>query len=145
MLCISLLDTGMAELRHRQITSNMPKSEEKTPLLRQNVPKYQRQPPPVRRPTRALHISISLLILAAFVLYAQKHRIGRQGKSYTVGGQALPEWYAICSKEGRQVYTVPAEGGVGAVEYVVVGGKEVVDTGSLGGALASLVCSELTR
>jgi len=49
-----------------------------------------------------------------------------------VGGKELPEWYAICSKEGRKVYTVPEESGVGGVECVVVGGKEVVDTGSIG-------------
>jgi len=49
-----------------------------------------------------------------------------------VGKEGLPEWYAICSKEGKKVYTVPEEGGMGAVECVVVGGKEVVDTGSLG-------------
>jgi len=30
------------------------------------------------------------------------------------------------------VYTVPEEGGIGAAECVVVGGKEVKDTGSLG-------------
>jgi hypothetical protein len=51
---------------------------------------------------------------------------------YQVGGEDLPEWYAICSKEGRKIYTVPEDEGVGAVECVVVGGKEVMDTGSLG-------------
>jgi len=78
-----------------------------------------------------MHMAITVVIMAFFVLYSQ-----RQGKgAYTVdtikSARPLPEWYAVCSKEGKKVYTVPADGGAGAVECVVVGGKRVVDTGSL--------------
>ncbi|WVQ97496.1 hypothetical protein IAU59_004610 [Kwoniella sp. CBS 9459] len=98
---------------------------------------YQRHPPPPRRghPTRSLHISLSLLILGFFVIYAQKSswigpKAGRRG--YSVYGRPLPEKYAICSQEGPRVYTVPEDEGVGQTECVVVVGKEVVDSGSLG-------------
>lgn len=110
---------------------------EKNPLLPPKPDRYQRQPtrPPIRRPGgRSLHISISLLILGAFVIYAQK-TLRTAGKKvvYAFGGQQLPDWYGVCSKEGKKIYTVPEEGtGVGGVECVVVGGKEVVDAGSLG-------------
>jgi hypothetical protein len=50
---------------------------------------------------------------------------------FEAGGKRLPEYYGVCSKEGK-VYTVPPVKGLGAVECVVVKGKEVVDTGSLG-------------
>jgi hypothetical protein len=88
--------------------------------------------PPPKRPTRHIHISITLLILACFILYANNQRFAKKAVVYTVGGAALPEWYAICSKDGKRIYTVPEEGGLGEVECVVVGGKEVKDTGSLG-------------
>ncbi|OCF40205.1 amidohydrolase [Kwoniella heveanensis CBS 569] len=98
---------------------------------------YQRHPPPPRRghPTRSLHISLSLLILGFFVIYAQKSGwIGLKStrKVYSVKGRPLPQKYAICSQEGTRVYTVPEEEGVGQTECVVVIGKDVVDTGSLG-------------
>ncbi|KAK8846587.1 hypothetical protein IAR55_005673 [Kwoniella newhampshirensis] len=96
---------------------------------------YQRAPPPPRRghPTRPLHLSLALVILAFFVVYAQKQTFKSKAPSlYSVEGTKLPEIYAICSKEGQKAYTVPVEGGVGRVECVVVDGKEVVDTGSLG-------------
>ncbi len=107
---------------------------EKAPLLNQ---RYQKHPPPrTARPTRSLHISVSLFILAAFVLYAQRQGISKSKVPYEFGPtRALPDLYGICSKEGKKVYTVPEEGGVGGVECLVVGGKEVVDTGSLGNYL----------
>jgi hypothetical protein len=77
-----------------------------------------------------LHISISLLILAFFVVYAQRNKPEKQ--TFSVGRDKLPQWYAVCSKEGRKVYTIPEEGGEGAVECVVVRDKHVADTGSLG-------------
>jgi hypothetical protein len=115
----------MAELSQRRV-SGIDKP--------QNQPgRYQKTPrPPPSRPTRHIHISITLLILACFILYANNQRHSSKATIYQVGKGDLPEWYAICSKEGKRVYTVPEEGGVGAVECVVVGGKEVVDTGSLG-------------
>jgi hypothetical protein len=103
-------------------------AEEKQSLISKSDPKYRRQPPPPPvRPTRALHIAISLLILGGFVFYAQ-----RNIPKHAPRIDKLQESYAICSKEGRKVYTVPEEGGVGGVECVVVRGKEVLDTGSLG-------------
>jgi len=114
----------MAELRQRQVSgidkpSGQPGRYQKTP----------RHTP--ARPTRHIHISITLLILACFILYANNQRNSSKPAVYQVGTE-LPEWYAICSKEGKKVYTVPEEGGIGAAECVVVGGKEVKDTGSLG-------------
>ncbi|WWD21904.1 hypothetical protein CI109_106392 [Kwoniella shandongensis] len=100
------------------------------------VTSYQRAPPPPRRghPTRSLHLSLALVILAFFVVYAQRQTVKPKAPlTYSVDDQRqLPEKYAICSKDGKKVYTVPIEGGVGGVECVVVDGKEVVDTGSLG-------------
>lgn len=106
---------------------------EKEALIK--TPRYQRHPPPAGRPTRSLHISISLLILAGFVIYAQRQisSTSKRKQGYAFQGNELPDWYGICSKEGKKVYTVPEAGnGVGGVECVVVGGKEVVDSGSLG-------------
>lgn len=96
--------------------------------------RYQRapRPPPNRRPTRHIHISITLLILACFILYANNQRHKRPSRVYQIDGTPLASWYAVCSKEGKKIYTVPEEGGLGAVECVVVGDKEVADTGSLG-------------
>ncbi|WVF70416.1 hypothetical protein IAT40_005206 [Kwoniella sp. CBS 6097] len=98
---------------------------------------YQRHPPPPRRghPTRSLHISLSLLILGFFVIYAQRFswispKSSRKG--YSAHGQPLPDKYVICSQESPRVYTVPEDEGVGQTECVVVVGKEVVDSGSLG-------------
>lgn len=94
--------------------------------------RYQKAPrPPPKRPMRQIHISITLLILACFIVYASRLR-SKTPTTYELGGKALPGWYAICSKEGKKIYTVPGYGGLGAVECVVVGGKEVMDTGSLG-------------
>jgi hypothetical protein len=115
----------MAELRQRQVSGiDKPQTQ---PGRYQKIPR-----PPPSRPTRHIHISITLLILACFILYANNQRHSSKATFYQVGKGDLPEWYAICSKEGKKVYTVPEQGGVGAVECVVVGGKEVVDTGSLG-------------
>jgi hypothetical protein len=115
----------MAELRQRQVSGiDKPQTQ---------PGRYQKTPrPPPSRPTRHIHISITLLILACFILYANNQRHSSKVTIYQVGKENLPERYAICSKEGKKVYTVPEEGGVGPVECVVVGGKEVVDTGSLG-------------
>lgn len=99
--------------------------------------RYQRAARPPARPTRSVHIALSLVILACMIVYGQRQSFLKSKNSYTVdnlkGGKPLPEWYAVCSKDGKKVYTVPADvgGGSGAVECVVVGGKEVVDTGSL--------------
>jgi len=115
----------MAELRQRQVSGIG------TP---QNQPgRYQKTPrPPPSRPTRHIHISITLLILACVILYANNQRHSSKATIYQVGKGNLPGWYAICSKEGKKVYTVPEDGGMGAVECLVVGEKEVMDTGSLG-------------
>lgn len=107
------------------------------PAARGGAPtRYQKAARPPARPTRGVHIGLALVILAFMVIYGQRNGAGKK-KPYTVedvkGGRSLPEWYAVCSKEGKKVYTVPveADGGAGAVECVVVGGKEVVETGSL--------------
>ena len=81
---------------------------------------------------RQIHISITLLILACFILYASRLKSTQSLQKYDLGGKSVPKWYGICSKEGKKIYSVPEEGGLGAVECVVVGGKEVVDIGSLG-------------
>lgn len=115
----------MAELRHRQVEGIEKPSRQ--------LGKYQKTPrPPTKRPSRQIHISITLLILACFILYANNQRHSKKTALYQVGGQELPQWYGICSKEGRKIYTVPEDEGVGAVECIVVGGQEVMDTGSLG-------------
>lgn len=130
----------MSELRARKKQDSSAMSaasaySEKSCLLASDTARpagYRRAPPPPNhRPTRSLHISISLLILGAFVIYAQKKGITGGKTVYSVDGKSLPEYYAICSKEGKKVYTVPVAGGVGATECVVVGGNEVVDSGSL--------------
>jgi hypothetical protein len=97
------------------------------------VPKYERAARPPKRPTRQAHWAISLVLLAFFVLYAQRNGLTKSKAPWTVDGGAkpLPEWYAVCSREGKKVYTVPVEGGSGAVQCVVVADKRVVDTGSL--------------
>jgi hypothetical protein len=77
-----------------------------------------------------LHISISLLILAFFVIYAHNNKPTKV--PYTVTGRQVPSWYAFCSKDGKRIYTIPEAGGEGAVECVVVHDKVVADTGSLG-------------
>jgi hypothetical protein len=120
----------MAELRQRQPqgpVSGIEKAQK--PGIRYQ--KAARAPP--KRPTRHVHISITLLILACFILYANNQRLAKKTTVvYKTGGNDLPEWYGICSEEGKRIYTVPEEGGLGEVECVVVGGKEVKDTGSLG-------------
>ena len=115
----------------------MPAEGEKDSLLDSMTPalprKQLRPPPDPRRnprTTRSLHLSLTLGILALFVLYARQN--GSQLNTYAYGGKKMPQQYAICSKEGKNIYTVPEEGGVGAVECVVVSGKEVIDTGSIG-------------
>nr|XP_019008917.1 amidohydrolase [Kwoniella pini CBS 10737]OCF47698.1 amidohydrolase [Kwoniella pini CBS 10737] len=108
----------------------MPTSSSATPIT-----PYQRHPPPPRRghPTRSLHISLSLLILGFFVVYAQKHQtFYKSSTTYNVNDKQLPERFAICSKDGSKVYTVPEDEGIGAKECVVVAKGIVVDTGSIG-------------
>lgn len=125
----------MSELRDRRTAAKMTETAEKQPLLqgRSKSARFQRtpRPPTSRRPTRSIHISISLLILAAFVIYAQKDGLKKPSRVYELGGKPLPEYYAICSK-GKKVYTVPESEGLGPVECVVIGGKYVVDAGSIG-------------
>ncbi|RXK39578.1 hypothetical protein M231_03080 [Tremella mesenterica] len=91
------------------------------------APKYKRHPPPLRRPTRGLNVSISLLILAVIVLLTQRKN---NGAHFSVGGSKLPQEYVICTR-GKNVYTVPEVGGVGATECLVIRDKEVVDTGGI--------------
>jgi hypothetical protein len=126
----------MVEQRKRTTAAGMQLAEESdlSEIAALPVRRYQRAPPPPRRPPRSLHISLSLFILGFFVLYAQRGG-KKQKRLFEAGLTDLPEWYAICSKEGNKVYTVPDAGGVGGVQCVVVGGKEVVDTGSLGESL----------
>ncbi|RSH90101.1 hypothetical protein EHS25_001434 [Saitozyma podzolica] len=122
----------MPALRNRKMDSPSSASAEKQPLVDRRAPhspRYQRTPPPPRRSTRTLNITISLLILAFFVVYSQNHS-SKTPRVFEPQGRRLPEYYGVCSREGK-VYTVPPEGGLGAVECVVVRGKEVVDTGSL--------------
>lgn len=108
-----------------------------TPVGRQatsawaQVPKYQRAPPPPRKSTRPVHLALTILILGFAVLYAQRNGSKRSKTLYGAAGKDLPDYYAICSKDGAGVYTVPVAGGSGATECVVVGGKEVLDSGSL--------------
>jgi hypothetical protein len=120
--------TIMAELRQRQ----GPVSGIEKPSASLNRYQKTARPPP-KRPTRHIHISITLLILACFIIYANNQRHTKKPIVYEVGNTNLPEWYGICSREGKKIYTVPVDSGVGAVECVVVGGKEVKDVGSLGG------------
>ncbi|EIW68565.1 hypothetical protein TREMEDRAFT_13762, partial [Tremella mesenterica DSM 1558] len=88
---------------------------------------YKRHPPPLRRPTRGLNVSISLLILAVIVLLTQRKN---NGAHFSVGGRNLPQDYIICTR-GKNVYTVPEVGGVGATECLVIRDKEVIDTGGI--------------
>lgn len=119
----------MAQLRERKPPPNLTPTQRKALHNISAAPGFQRTPRRPRQTNRSLHISISLLILGFFVFYAQQHRPDRV--TYKPG-LVLPNWYAICSKEGRRVYTIPEEGGEGAVECIVVNGKRVADTGSLG-------------
>jgi hypothetical protein len=138
----------MSELRDRRTAAKMTETAEKQPLLqgRSKSAPFQRtpRPPTSRRPTRSIHISISLLILAAFVIYAQKSGLKKPSRVYELGGKPLPEYYAICSKEGKKVYTVPESEGLGPVDCVVVSGKYVVDIGSIGMSTSSRMYRKLT-
>lgn len=124
------LDHSMPELRQR--TTQGPVSGIEKPQAA--GARYQKAArPPPKRPTRHIHISITLLILACFILYANNQRLApKPAVVFHTGLKDLPEWYGICSKEGKRIYTVPEDGGLGEVECVVVGGKEVRDIGSLG-------------
>lgn len=99
--------------------------------------RYERAARPPKRPTRSAHWAISLILLGFFVFYAQRNGLTKSKAPWTVdgGSKPLPEWYAVCSREGKKVYTVPVDvvdgDGAGAVQCVVVEGKEVRETGSL--------------
>lgn len=125
----------MADLRARKVqgTSLASRAGHKSPA-QPAVESYQSTPRPPRRSTRSINISISLAILAFFILYANNRGFKNAKKVYGTDKKdhSLPEWYAICSKEGKKIYTVPSEGGLGEVDCVVVGEKRVVDHGSLG-------------
>ncbi|BEJ17099.1 hypothetical protein CspHIS471_0605000 [Cutaneotrichosporon sp. HIS471] len=97
------------------------------------APKYDRAARPPKRPTRSAHWAISVVLLAFLVLYAKRNGLTKSQAPWTADGgdKPLPGWYAVCSREGKKVYTVPVEGGVGAVQCVVVEGKRVRETGSL--------------
>jgi hypothetical protein len=122
-------DLSMSDIRQRRGPLGLT-LEQRQALLQSSPAGYQRTPRPPSRSNRSLHISISLLILAFFVIYAHNNRPTKT--PYAVGGKALPSWYAFCSKDGRRIYTIPEAGGEGAVECVVVHGKVVAETGSLG-------------
>lgn len=126
------LQSAMSELRQRQAPQRIP--EEQRALLQKSkggtVGGYQRAPPPPRRSDRSLHIAFSLMILVFFVIYANNKNSAPI--KYTVDGTKLPQWYALCGTWGRPIYTLPVEGGEGKVECVVVNGKYIADTGSLG-------------
>lgn len=98
-----------------------------------SVAPKQRGGPKRPTPTRGVHIAISLALLAFLVVYANRKNLTKSNAPWTGddGSKPLPEWYAVCSREGKKIYTVPVDGGAGAVQCVVVGGKRVVDTGSL--------------
>ena len=107
---------------------------EKDPLVTERddkqVSRYQKHRQTPQRTGRALHLSL-LLVLAAIALTLQRY--GQSGTTtYRADGKKLPDTFVICSDEGRKVYTVPEQGGVGAVECLVVRGKMVIDVGSKG-------------
>ena len=133
-----LLDLASIAMAMSGVRQRLPPAQMSTAKERQALLGQRRQPTPrPLRPTRALHISISLLILACFVIYAQRQGRANPTGLYEVTGRQLPTHYAICSKEGKKIYTVPEDAGLGPVECVVVEGKEVVDTGSIGGGRPS--------
>ncbi|KAL7423374.1 hypothetical protein Q5752_002677 [Cryptotrichosporon argae] len=84
--------------------------------------------PPARPrplPSRSLHLSLTIGILALLVLYA------RRPGPYSAS-KPPPPTYAICTTAARAVYTVPPDAdGLGAEECVVVDGKFVRDVGPL--------------
>lgn len=67
------------------------------------------------------------------MLYAQRKGSVKGLRNYGSGKdqEALPSTYGICTRDRQGIYAVPEAGGVGAVECVVVSGKEVADSGSL--------------
>lgn len=87
-------------------------------------------PPTRAKPSRSVHIAISLIVLVAMLAFAQRQADPRRPWSVDGGSRPLPKTYAVCSPEKR-VYTVPPAGGLGAVECVVVKDKRVQDVGSL--------------
>jgi len=122
----------MAELRQRQPAARAANDKaaiDKNPKVGPNGA-FQRAAPPPRRSDRSLHIAFALMILMFFVMYAKWNE--GSPTSYSVSGKKLPQWYALCGSDGRPIYTLPVEGGEGKVECVVVNGKYVADTGSLG-------------
>ncbi|ODN88487.1 amidohydrolase [Cryptococcus wingfieldii CBS 7118] len=107
---------------------------------------YERHPPARIPSTRGYHLAISIFIVGAIILYAQKQtnlvRNAFPPRRYTALGEEggdLPDLYAICSKQnGKSVLTVPFdyegdgdEEGVGRADCVVVIDGEVVDAGGL--------------
>lgn len=106
----------------------------RTSVVKTRPPRVKYQVTGAGRAPRNLPIAISLALLAAIVLYANRNGLTKAASPWTVdsGMKPLPETYAVCSREGKRVYTVPAdEPSAGAVECVVVGGQRVLDTGSL--------------
>ncbi len=91
------------------------------------------RPLPTSRGGASSRVRIALTVFALCLL------VFYQRNQKKTGGTALPETYAICSREGEaRVYTAEinetsGEGGV--VQCVVVRGKRVADLGSLGGSL----------
>jgi hypothetical protein len=107
---------------------------ERSTLLDRGTPsRYQKAPLPPRRPTRTLHLSLSLLILGFLVIYSQRSGKPKSAVLYGLKDtqRPLPDVYGICTRDRQGIYTVPEEGGIGAVECLVVSGKEVVASGSL--------------
>lgn len=87
-------------------------------------------PPTRAKPSRSVHIAISLLVLAVMLVFAKRQGDPSRPWSVDGGSRPLPKTYAVCSSEKR-IYTVPPAGGLGAVECVVVADKRVKDVGSL--------------
>lgn len=128
----------MTDSQKRQLTG-----AEKQALINQaQVPKYQRTPPPQARSTRPVHLALTILILGYAVFYSMRSGQKAAKVVYGHGGKDLPEYYALCSKDGQGVYTVPEAGGVGAAECVVVGGKEVLGSGSLSMSTPTDACMQ---
>lgn len=101
------------------------------------APRYERAARPPKRPTRQAHWAIAFVLLAFLVLYAKRNGLtkGRSPWTMDTGSKPLPEHYAVCSQEGKKIYTVPVDvldgDGAGAAQCVVVSGKKVLATGSL--------------
>lgn len=95
------------------------------------APQDRRGGPPTRaKPSRSVHIAISLIVMAVMLAIAARKGDPKAPWSADGGARPLPKTYALCSSEKR-IYTVPPSSGLGAAECVVVADKRVKDVGSL--------------